>query len=59
VRPSGGSASTNLVDELVSALVGLGYAEKVAVPAVKEALASSQEKPAALRIALAIISGKS
>jgi Holliday junction DNA helicase RuvA len=59
VRSLGSSSSSNLVDELVSALVGLGYAEKVAVPAVKQALTSSQEKPAALRIALAIISGKS
>ncbi len=58
VHPSGGSSATDLAHELVSALVGLGYSEKVAVPAVKEALSSTQEKPAALRIALAIISGK-
>jgi holliday junction DNA helicase RuvA len=59
VRPQGGTERSNLADELISALVGLGYAEKVATPAVREALASSQDKPAALRIALAIISGKS
>ncbi|MEN9957636.1 MAG: hypothetical protein RIR46_1244 [Actinomycetota bacterium] len=58
VRPHGGTGRSDMADELVSALVGLGYAEKVATPAVREALASSQDKPAALRIALAIISGK-
>ena len=59
VRPQGGTERSNLADELISALVGLGYAEKVATPAVRQALASSQDKPATLRIALAIISGKS
>ena len=58
VRPHGGSANSTLTDELVSALVGLGYTEKVAAPAVREALAKSQDKQAALRLALAIISGK-
>jgi Holliday junction DNA helicase RuvA len=59
VRPHGGSASSTLTDELVSALVGLGYPEKVASPAVREALTKSQDKQTALRQALGIISGKS
>ena len=59
VRPHGRSTSSTLTDELVSALVGLGYTEKVASPAVREALMQTQDKQAALRLALAIISGKS
>jgi len=58
IKASDASARSSITDELISALVGLGYSEKVAAPAVKDALGSTNEKPAALRIALAIISGK-
>ena len=58
LRFLGPSKRSNIFDELLSALIGLGYSEKVAVPAVKQALTSTQDKPAALRVALAIISGK-
>ncbi len=59
VRPHGGSATSTLTEELTSALVGLGYPEKVASPAVREALTKSQDKQTALRQALSIISRKS
>lgn len=59
VQSNSGPSSPTLSDELVSALVGLGYTEKVATPAVRDALTKSQDKQNALRLALAIISGKS
>jgi Holliday junction DNA helicase RuvA len=58
IRSTGSASGSSVSEELVSALVGLGYSEKVAATAIKEALTMTQEKPAALRLALAIISGK-
>lgn len=58
VQGHGSAKTSGLVDDLMSALIGLGYSEKVASQAAREAVGSEQDKQAALRLALANISRK-
>lgn len=52
-------SNSDVSNELVSALTGLGYSEKASIPAVAAALSQTQDKAAALRLALAKVSGGS
>ena len=58
MQPSN-SVSSSTESDLVSALLGLGYNEKAAISAVKQAVSKTTGKADALRIALSVLSRRS